>query len=91
MPSLYLDKTDRDRQIADALAKMDPFVRWKEAERVLVVSSDGIIRVNRRRLEDLLGGPLSDDEWRSKFRRFVGQAEYDDRQFTLSEEPPGDA
>lgn len=91
MPSLYLDKTDRDRQIAQAVKQIDAFVELKEAEKVLILLSDGIMRINRKRLEAVLGEPLSDDEWKQKFKRAVGQVEYTDREFILTEEPPGDS
>jgi hypothetical protein len=90
MPSLYLDKNDRGKQLADAVKQMNSFAQVREAERVWIVLSDRPIYIQRRQLDSVLGETVSDDEWRSAFRRFVGEASYDDQRFELVEEQPGD-
>lgn len=91
MPIIYLDKTDRDRSIAEAMKKFDAFCEIRESDQRIIVSSSGTIRVDRRRLEEELGAPLSDDEWKRIFGRFIGQlAKYDEREYVIEEEPPGD-
>jgi hypothetical protein len=91
MPYVYLDKTDRDRLVAEAIKRLEPFADVKETEQRIVVSNMPSLRIARSRLDALLDPPLTDEEWRSKFRRSVGEvARYDDQEFFVEDEPPGD-
>jgi hypothetical protein len=91
MPFIYLDRTERDRQIADAIKRLQPCCELKETEQRIIVSDTSAIRISRQRLEEALGAPMPDDEWRQKFARSIGEvAEYTVRDYVLEDEPPGD-
>jgi hypothetical protein len=91
VPIIYLDKTERDLRIAQAMKKFDSFCEIRESDQRTIVSKAGTIRVGRRQLEEELGGALSDDEWKGLFGRAIGQlARYDEREYLIEEEPPGD-
>jgi hypothetical protein len=91
MPFIYLDKSERDRQIADAIKRLQPYCELKETEQRIIISDMPAIRISRRRLEEALGAPMTDEEWRQKFARSIGEvAEYSDRDYVLEDEPPGD-
>ena len=91
MPYVYLDKTDRDRVVAEAIKRLEPFADVKETDQRIIISNMPSLRIARSRLDALLDTPLTDDEWRGKFRRSVGEVgRYDDQEFFVEDEPPGD-
>lgn len=91
MPVIYLDKGDQNRQVAQAIQKLQPFCDVKETEQRIIISNTGTIRIDRKRLEEALGSAIGDEEWRRKFAINIGEVtEYSDREFVIVEEPPGD-
>jgi hypothetical protein len=57
----------------------------------IILSSSKGIRIQRSKLEEALGAPLSDEEWKQAFARKVGEElRYDDQLFDLEEYVGGD-
>jgi hypothetical protein len=86
MPTIYLQDNERNQEIAAAVGRLVPSCTvMTKAPWISIASTTGI-RIQRRQLEEKLGAPLSDDEWRQAFARKVGEElRYDDQVLDLEE------
>jgi hypothetical protein len=91
MPSIYLAHNEQNQRIADAVGRLLPSCKVMVRDPWIIVSSTVGIRIRRSRLEETLGAPLTDEEWRQAFARKAGEElRYDNQEFELEEYVGGD-
>lgn len=90
MPAIYLDRTERNQSVAQAIARLQPWLQVREGpERIGIFGAD-VIRLQRQALEGALGASLSDEEWRGLFARVDGDVlKHDDREYAVEDYVPG--
>lgn len=75
MPSFYLEPTEENRQIAEAVKAVAPACEVRVQEKVIAVftRSEGPLRISRRKVEERLGRALAPEIWKGLFARHTGE------------------
>ncbi|MBI3076517.1 MAG: hypothetical protein HYY85_05925 [Deltaproteobacteria bacterium] len=89
MPSIYLEPTEENRQIAQAIKAAAPACDIRVQEKVIAIftRSEGPLRIVRRKVEESLGRALTAEVWKGLFARHTGEvASLSDREVLLEDQ-----